>query len=94
VILSFLGGIRWGLAIVDDEGTRLSARLVFSICPALLEWVRLLLPQADGLALVAASFVVMPLADLRLQAAPACSRRQRLPLSVGATGALLLGLVH
>ncbi|MEQ8557625.1 MAG: DUF3429 domain-containing protein [Henriciella sp.] len=37
VILSFLGGIRWGLALTSPSGTPL--RLVLSVLPALAGWV-------------------------------------------------------
>jgi len=93
VILSFLGGIRWGLAIADDEAAGLFARLGFSVVPALLAWAGLLLPTQAGLLLLAAGFAVMLVADLRLAAAPPWYRQLRLPLSAGAICALLLGLL-
>jgi hypothetical protein len=93
VILSFLGGVRWGLAMAAADPARLAVRLGFSVLPSLLAWVGLLLPRAAGLSLLAAGFVLMLVADLRLAAAPAWYRRLRLPLSAGAVGALLLALV-
>jgi Protein of unknown function (DUF3429) len=92
VILSFLGGVRWGLAIADTGGGDLAARLSISVLPALAGWVALLLPPHQGLSLLAVGFVLMLLADLRLPAAPLWYRGLRVPLSAGAVCALLLGL--
>ena len=89
VILSFLGGIRWGLAMGRPDA---ALALGFSVLPALLGWVALLLPAAAGLGLLAAGFAAMLLADRHLAAAPAWYPRLRLPLSLGAMAALLLGL--
>ena len=93
VILSFLGGIHWGLAIAEADPARLFARLSFSVLPSLLAWVGLLLPKPAGLLLLAAGFALMLVTDLRLAAAPGWYRHLRLPLSAGAIGALLLGLL-
>lgn len=92
VILSFLGGIRWGLAMAEGDAGALPARLGFSVLPSLLGWSALLLPVAPGLALLATGFAVMLWADRRVASAPAWYPRLRLPLSLGAMGALLLGL--
>jgi hypothetical protein len=90
VILSFLGGVRWGLALPDGE--RLPARLTLSVLPALAGWVALLLPQRMGLILLAVGFALMLFADQRFPLAPAWYRRLRVPLSAGAVSCLLLGL--
>ncbi len=92
VILSFLGGVRWGFAITTGEPERLPARLAFSVVPSLAGWVALLLPAVFGLLLLALCFALMLLADLRPGLAPAWYIRLRLPLSVGAVACLLLGL--
>lgn len=93
VILSFLGGVRWGLAIATPDAARLWAQLGFSVLPSLLAWAGLLLPIRAGLLLLAAGFALMLVADLRLAEAPAWYRQLRRPLSAGAIGALLLGLL-
>jgi hypothetical protein len=93
VILSFLGGVRWGLAIRDAEAGALLPRLAWSVTPSLLGWVALLLPAAPGLALLAAGFAAALLADLRASEAPGWYRRLRLPLSLGAILATTLGLL-
>lgn len=92
VILSFLGGIRWGLAMADAKPGRLPARLAISVAPSLAGWVALLLPGAAGLLLLAAGFAAMLVLDLRTQMAPAWYAKLRLPLSLGAIASLLMGL--
>lgn len=57
VILSFVGAVHWGLALV---GGRMSAmRLSMSILPALLAWAALLLPPAAAAWLLLAGFVAL-----------------------------------
>lgn len=53
VILSFLGGIHWGVAIASDPGAgALPRRLVMSVAPSLIAWAGLLLPHKAGLLLL------------------------------------------
>lgn len=94
VILSFLGGVRWGLAIGGPADGASLPRLALSVVPSLLGWAALLLPARPGLALLALGFIAMLAVDWRNPAAPAWYRRLRLPLSAGAICALLLGLLR
>jgi hypothetical protein len=92
VILSFLGGIHWGLAIAAPGLARLGAWLGLSIVPALLAWAALLLPAPGGLLLLAMAIAAMLLLDRRATAsgqAPAWYPALRLPLSAAAAIALL-----
>lgn len=93
VILSFLGGVRWGLAIRDADTDTLLPRLAWSVTPSLLGWVALLLPAGPGLGLLAAGFGAALLADWRAPDTPAWYRRQRLPLSLGAILATIVGML-
>ena len=63
-IVSFLGGIHWGLAFAAPEGPS-SARLAWGVVPSLLAWPALLLPPAAGLALLAATLVLCYAVDHR-----------------------------
>jgi hypothetical protein len=92
VIVSFLGGVRWGLAIATSDFANLFGPLFISVVPALLGWFALLLPSSLGLTVLALSFSAMLVADRQLLSAPRWYRSLRLPLSVGAIIALLLGL--
>ena len=90
VILSFLGGIRWGMAMGAPD---MGARLVVSVMPSLVGWLALLVPPAAGLILLATGFAAMLVVDLAVREAPSWYPRLRLPLSVGAIACLLLGLL-
>ena len=93
VILSFLGGIRWGLAIATTDSADLFGPLFLSVLSALLGWIALLVPSSTGLVLLALGFAAILIADLWLSTAPYWYRSLRLPLSVGAIAALLMGLL-
>ena len=101
VILSFLGGIHWGLAIAGfgpgSSGTQARKgvswrRLIVSVLPSLVGWVALLLPPASGLLMLAAGFVSMLALDwqaTRAAEAPSWYPRLRWPL----TGAVIVCLI-
>lgn len=94
IIASFLGGIRWGLALHEPErGTR---DYVSSIVPSLLAWTALMLPRpldlaGIGLVVLAWGFVDADL--VRRGLAPAWFGRLRLLLSATAGAALLIAAV-
>lgn len=99
-ILSFLGGVHWGLAIADSSsskpGRKLAQRLTVSVLPSLVAWCALLLPisLSFSLWLLAASFVLMLAIDLRAtydKAAPIWYPRLRWPLSIVVFLSLCLG---
>lgn len=99
VILSFVGALHWGVAMVapapalsDAARTRAFA---WSVVPALIAWVALLLPGTTGAWLAVGGFVAHYLQDLRLarQASilPAWYLRLRLHLSSFACLSLAAG---
>lgn len=57
VILSFMGGVHWGLAIA--AGPVRPLQLVVSVMPALLAWVAALVGGIPGLLLESLGFVVL-----------------------------------
>jgi len=97
VILSFLGGVHWGLAVGSEHGPdagKLSARLAVSVIPSLVGWAGLLIGGSAGLFILAFAFAAMLLVDLRaarLGEAPSWYPRLRIPLSLMAMAALLVG---
>lgn len=103
VILSFLGGIHWGMAMAASSrrgagtGDREMLRsLVIAIVPSLAGWAGLLLPQTAGLLLLSASFLAMFALDLQASANgifPRWYPALRLPLSAGAAACLLTGTI-
>lgn len=93
-ILSFLGGIQWGLAVARPDGAGLAMRLALSVVPSLAAWLALLLPVRPGLLVRAVSLAAVLAADLRAAQrglAPPWYPKLRLPLSGGAMVALLAG---
>jgi hypothetical protein len=61
VILTFLGGVHWGLA-PHETGW---ARLGWGVAPSLLGWIALLMAPRPALALLAASLAAALFVDLR-----------------------------
>jgi len=96
VILSFLGGIRWGLAIAGMVPRAALARaLIVSVVPALLGWAALLLSLRQGYLLLVVAFVVALLDDVaatRRGEAPPWYPKLRLPLTLAAAACLALGV--
>jgi hypothetical protein len=74
VIVSFLGGIHWGIGFLRGD----ALRFVWGIVPSLVAWPALLMPPAAALALLAAMLVVCYVVDRRVY--PACGLRHWLPL--------------
>lgn len=99
VILSFLGGIHWGLAIAPgaqpaEPGLRV--RLAWSVVPSLVGWAALLVTPVTGLFALAAAFAAMLGIDLRasrLGLAPAWYPKLRVPLTLTVVAALLAAAV-
>ncbi|MEO1531602.1 MAG: DUF3429 domain-containing protein [Pseudomonadota bacterium] len=96
VILSFMGGCRWGFAAAGMEPVSAPSpwfAYAASVVPSLYAWVVLVLPDPWRMALLALGFLGLLGADYALTArggAPAWWPALRLPLSLGAAGSLLL----
>ncbi|MCU0806941.1 MAG: DUF3429 domain-containing protein [Candidatus Contendobacter sp.] len=83
IILSFLGAVHWGAALRDNDPGRLWQAMGWSVVPALLAWVTLMLPHRHGVALLL----------LTLGWLPAWYGRLRRALTAGVTACLALALV-
>jgi hypothetical protein len=64
VIVSFLGGIHWGLAMRQTHAPR--GWLIWGVLPSLLAWAGLLLNSAWGLLLMAASLILCYVVDCQI----------------------------
>jgi hypothetical protein len=64
VIVSFLGGIHWGLAMPLAKTRR--GLLIWGVLPSLLAWAALLLNSAWGLLLMAASLLLCYIVDCQI----------------------------
>jgi hypothetical protein len=99
VILSFLGGIHWGLAIGSQssaDARRLPARLILSVAPSLVGWAALLVPEKAGLLVLAIAIVAMLCVDIqatRLGQAPPWYPKLRMRLSCVVAATLILGAI-
>jgi hypothetical protein len=58
VILSFMSGVNWGLAIAVPSGSRLWRRLTLSVLPALVAWVFLVVPFESYQSLLGLAFAL------------------------------------
>lgn len=93
VILSFTGGIRWGIAVAMEEQANAGREYVISVIPALLAWGALLLPPSWQLGSLAALIVIAGLIDYGMvcrENAPEWFGNLRLILAGGAAAALIL----
>ena len=66
IILAFMGGVRWGLAIVEapDRSTLDGSALIASVLPALVGFGCWFLPRTAGLLVLIAGFTVLFVYDL------------------------------
>ncbi len=91
-ILSFLGAVHWGVALVEGpDADRLWRRLCWSVAPALLAWIAALMTARPALVVLMAGFVAAYFVDLRARdrgELPAWYLRLRRP----ATALVLLSL--
>ncbi len=94
-ILSFLGGIQWGLAIASERGSNspdFPVRLVLSVIPSLAAWSALLVSGSIALFILATAIAAMLWADLRATKAgyaPPWYPRLRIPLTCVVVASLL-----
>jgi len=93
-ILSFLGGVRWGL--LASGGPHLPpswSQYSWSVTPSLVAWAALLIPnQAAATTLCAAGLTTALVLDLKQQGYPDWFRGLRLILTLGAVVSLLCSL--
>lgn len=92
LILSFLGGARWGMALQADEPAPRTVAL--SMAPTLVAWGLLIVLHASQrlqLFGLAAVLVLVGLWDLTSPEVPAWYQRLRLMLTAGAAGGLCFG---
>lgn len=66
LILSFLGGVHWGLAMAAGPAGMHGARLAWSVVPSLVGWPALFLPPVWSLAVLIVTFGILGIVDTRL----------------------------
>lgn len=93
IILSFLGGIRWGLALAPVARLERVRDLGASVLPALLGWACLLMPLTLGFGFLIAGFALQYAWDFeswRRGHLPGWFHSLRMILSVGAIASLFI----
>ncbi|GGK38817.1 DUF3429 domain-containing protein [Salinarimonas ramus] len=96
LILSFLGGIRWGIAVAMEEQDAARREYVISVVPSLLAFAALALPGEARLWTLCGLHVALGLLDYGLvcrEEAPEWFGRLRLALAGAAALALALGAI-
>lgn len=63
LILSFLGGVRFGFAVIDDNQRRQGGALFFAVLPAVVAWIAMVLPAGLGIMLLMGGFFLLGLVD-------------------------------
>lgn len=94
LILSFMGGCRWGFAAAGLGAGPEIKPLAYSVVPALYAWVSMQLPFGWACLALAIGFAALFVADRVLTqngGAPQWWTTLRLPLSIGAGVSLLAG---
>ncbi|MGX1308805.1 hypothetical protein AB7M35_003563 [Amorphus suaedae] len=64
VILSFLGGVHWGLALSAHDARARDRELLFSIVPAVVGWIAILFASKVALMVLAIAFLLQGLFDI------------------------------
>ena len=96
VILSFLGGVRWGRLLGDEARLVRWLPLGLSVVPSLIAWAALLLPPEAMFATLATGLVLQYLVDrdaAERGELPPWYGSLRLVLTAGAVPAILSGLI-
>lgn len=93
LILSFLGGVRWGVAVSMEDQGRARREYVISVVPTLVAWATLAMSLSAGLWTMTVLMVALALFDYGLTCRnEAPEWYGRLRLGLGAGTALALGI--
>ena len=65
VILSFMAGIRWGLALTAHNESDQAVQMAVSVVPSLIAWAACFMPFAYGLPLLAFTHAALAVWDIR-----------------------------
>ncbi len=86
LVISFLGGIHWGLAMA--RGVPRAPLFIWGVTPVLLAWVALVMPPRSGLAIDGVLLVAGYLVDRKVYPAQGIGRWLTLRFRLAAIGAL------
>ena len=98
VILSFMAGIRWGLALTAHNESDQAVQMTVSVVPSLIAWTACFMPFAYGLPLLALTHAAVAVWDIRAMhngRGPVWYAKLRMILASLAVGILVIvGLVR
>ena len=86
VIVSFLGGIHWGVAFAREDAQ--AAWWLWGVTPSLLAWIAVLMPPSSGLVVLGVMFIVCYAVDRRLYPVYGLARWLTLRFRLSAMAAL------
>ncbi len=66
VIVSFLGGLHWGLAMRASSAASVNRSLLWAVVPPLVAWPAVMMPPSAGLVVLGVMFIGCYLVDRRL----------------------------
>jgi len=95
IILAFLGGIRWGVALKHGNSAHAVRMFILSVVVPLAAWVALFLPKPHDVTWLIAIFLIVGVADVSLVSkghAPRWFGTLRTILTVGVVGCLIIAL--
>jgi hypothetical protein len=92
VIVSFLGGVRWGVALRHDHPGHQASLFLMSVLPPLVAWGAIFMPRPHDLIVLIAAFLILGVSDVAL-AARGTAPRWYGKLRTGLTGAVVAILV-
>ena len=92
LILSFLGGVRWGTAICGTSRVPLSIQLWISVVPSLVGWAAILIEMPAALLVLTVAFSLMLFTDYMIAGVPIWYLRLRMILSLPVIACLLIVL--
>jgi len=96
VMLSFLGGIRWGLALADRDAAGGRRELLLGVLPALVGWAALAIEVPYAFAILAVAFAAQGASDafaIHGGAAPAWFGRLRSQLTLVAVATMIVAFI-
>lgn len=88
VILSFIGGVRWGLTLAHPYQGPSWRNLVYSVTPSLIAWPALLVQPMLGYSLLTAGLLTAGVIDVAWAGYPVWFKALRILLTVGAVGSI------
>ncbi|MDF1721026.1 MAG: DUF3429 domain-containing protein [Minwuia sp.] len=94
LILSFLGGTTWGLALGDAQRRFVAPRLILAMAPSIAAWMIMFQPPSNRMLLLAACLIVWAVVDhlmARRDLLPAWYPKLRWPITLIAAASLVVG---